>query len=88
MAKFGSTQKPIPPGIFLEHLHEQTIPEDPYVKPDEAGDPEAAPNPDVIQGPEAVNLVQEVLIVNPDWTLPFIVYLLMEDLPEDEVEAR
>ena len=30
----------------------------------------------------------EVLVVIPDWTVPYIAYLLRKELPEDEDEAR
>ena len=29
----------------------------------------------------------EVLVITPDWTVPYIAYLLRQELPEDEVEA-
>ncbi|XP_020177480.1 uncharacterized protein [Aegilops tauschii subsp. strangulata] len=32
LAKMGSTQKPIPKNVFLEHLHSPTIKEDPFVE--------------------------------------------------------
>src|SRR5215216_328496 len=30
----------------------------------------------------------DVLVITPDWTVPYIAYLLRQELPEDEVEAR
>ena len=30
----------------------------------------------------------EVLVVTPDWTVPYIAYILRKELPEDEEEAR
>ena len=30
----------------------------------------------------------EVLMITPDWTVPYIAYLLRQELPEDEDEAR
>ena len=29
----------------------------------------------------------EVLVIMPDWTVPYITYLLRQELPEDEDEA-
>ena len=30
----------------------------------------------------------EVLVITPDWTVPYISYILRKELPEDEEEAR
>ena len=30
----------------------------------------------------------EVLVVTPDWTIPYVAYILRKELPEDEEEAR
>ena len=30
----------------------------------------------------------EVLVITPDWTVPYIAYILRKELPEDEEEAR
>ena len=30
----------------------------------------------------------EVLVVTPDWTVPYIAYILRKELTEDEDEAR
>ena len=30
----------------------------------------------------------EVLAITPDWTIPYIAYILRKELPEDEEEAR
>ena len=30
----------------------------------------------------------EVLVIIPDWTVPYIAYILRKELPEDEEEAR
>lgn len=75
LSKLGATRKPIPPGIFLQHLHEPTVREDLYI------------DPTAVQDDEAVNLVQEVMVVNPHWTLPYIIYLFRKELPKNEVEA-
>ena len=34
-----------------------------------------------------VDLIMEVLVITPDWTVPYIAYLLRQELPEDEDEA-
>jgi hypothetical protein len=33
-------------------------------------------------------LVMEILVIIPNWTVPYIAYLLRQELQEDEVEAR
>ena len=30
----------------------------------------------------------EVLVITPDWTVPYIAYILRKELPEDEEEAQ
>ena len=34
-----------------------------------------------------VDLVMEVLVVIPDWTVSYIAYIVRKELPEDEDEA-
>ena len=34
-----------------------------------------------------VDLIMEVLVITPNWTVPYIVYILRKELPEDEDEA-
>ena len=35
-----------------------------------------------------VDLIMEVLVITPDWTVPYIAYILRKELPENEEEAR
>lgn len=35
-----------------------------------------------------IDLVHEVLVIIPEWTEPYIAYLLRQELPDNEVEAR
>ena len=35
-----------------------------------------------------VDLIMEVLAITPDWTVPYIAYILRKELAEDEEEAR
>ncbi|XP_073360339.1 uncharacterized protein [Aegilops tauschii subsp. strangulata] len=44
-------------------------------------------DPTEIEIPAVINLVMEILVITPDWTVPYIAYLLRKELPEDEVEA-
>ena len=35
-----------------------------------------------------VDLIMEVLVITPGWTVLYIAYILRNELPEDEEEAR
>jgi ribonuclease HI len=85
LAKMGSTQKEVPSGIFLEHLHKPTIKEDPFKE--QVQPSVGLKYPEDMEVPAVVDLVQEVLVVNPEWTLPYLAYLLRHELPDDKVEA-
>jgi ribonuclease HI len=86
LAKIGSTRKPIPSNVFLEHLHSPMVKEDPFTKePQQVVGPSDSTE---IEVPGVIDLVMEVLAITPDWTVPYIAYLLRQELPEDEVEAR
>lgn len=81
LAKLGSTRKAVPPEVFLEHLHEQTIMENPYANLDIPEQSARAENGEAVQILEVIDLIQEVLVINPDWTVPFIAYLLRKEPP-------
>ncbi|XP_020165627.1 uncharacterized protein [Aegilops tauschii subsp. strangulata] len=86
LAKMGSAQKMVPKNVFLERLHSPTIKEDPFVEdPLQPVDPS---NPNEVDIPAILDLVQEILIITPKWTEPYLAYLLRQELPEDEDEAR
>ncbi|XP_020158702.1 uncharacterized protein [Aegilops tauschii subsp. strangulata] len=85
LAKIGSTRKPIPNNVFLEHLHSPSVQEDPFTEePPQAITPT---DPTEIEVPAVIDLVMEILVITPNWTIPYITYLLRQELPEDEVEA-
>ena len=86
LAKIGSTRKPIPSNVFLEHLHTPSVQEDPFKE--DPPQPISSTNPTKIEVPDVVDLVMEVLVITPDWTVSYIAYLLRQELPEDEDEAR
>ena len=71
MSKLGSSRKPVPPDVFLEHL---------YVPSVRGADPE---NPDHVDSP-----VNAVMTVSPEWTKPFMDYLIDGTLPPEEVARR
>ena len=88
---------PIPDGVFYEVINKRSIKYKPPAKP--AGDPGAPSNtamdvdippneaeasdPTVVRGPAA-----QVFLVEALWTRPFLAYLLRQELPEDQTEAR
>src|SRR4051812_27493340 len=87
LAKLGSTRGQVPSGVYLEHLHAPTVKEDPYLE----ADPSMLPDeniPDKENIPAVVDLVFDIEIVPPEWTLPILRYLQNQELPEDEVEAK
>src|SRR5215216_3743433 len=86
LAKIGSTRKPIRSNVFLEHLHAPSIKEDPFTE--EPAQPVSPTDPAEVEVPAVVDLIMEILVVTPDWIVPYIAYLLRQELPQDEVEAR
>ena len=86
LAKIGSTRKPVPNNVFLEHLHSPTVKEDPFTKePPQVVEPSDSTEVEI---PAVIDLVMKILAITPDWTIPYIAYLLRQELPEDEVKAR
>ena len=71
LSKLGSGRKPIPAGIFLEHLRVPSV---------QGADPD---NPE-----RANSLAQQVMLVVPAWTTPYLDYLVNKTLPDDEVLRR
>ena len=45
-------------------------------------------NPIEVEVQAVVDLIMEVLVITPVWTMPYIAYLLRQEIPEDEVEVR
>ena len=86
LAKMGSTRKVVPQDIFLDHLHSPTIKENPFK--DEPPQPVGPSVPAEVEIPAIIDLIQEVLVITPEWTLPYLAYLLRQELQDDEVEAR
>ena len=54
----------------------------------ESPQPKSATDLTEVKIPSMVDLVMEVLVITPDWTVPYIAYILRKELPEDEEEAR
>jgi hypothetical protein len=59
--------------------------EDPFTE--EPPQPISASNPTEVDIPAVIDLVMEILVITPDWTVPYIAYILRQELPKDEVEA-
>ena len=45
-------------------------------------------DPTEVEVPAVVDLIMEVLVITPDWTVPYIAYILRKELPENEEEAQ
>ena len=86
MAKIGSKREDIPSNWFLEHIHTPSVQEDPFTE--EAPQPKSATDPTEVEVPAVVDLIMEVLIITPDWTMPYIAYIPRKELAENEEEAR
>ncbi|XP_020195368.1 uncharacterized protein [Aegilops tauschii subsp. strangulata] len=85
LAEHGSTQKVVPKNMFLEHLHLPTIKEDPFVE--ETPQPVRPSNSAEVDIPAVIGLAQEILVITPEWTKPYIAYLLRQELLKDDVVA-
>ena len=85
MAKIGSTRKEVPRNVFLEHLHSPTIKEDPFME--EPQQPVGPSNPTKVDIPVVIDLIQEVLVITPEWTMLYIAYLLRQEHPKNKIEA-
>ena len=86
LAKIGSKREAIPRNVFLEHIHSPSVQEDPFTE--ESPQPKSATDPTEVEIPAVVDLVMEVLVITPDWTVPYIADILRNELPEDKEEAR
>ena len=70
MAKIGSKRAAIPSNVFLEHIHTPSVQEDPLTE--EPPQPKSATDPAEVEVPAVIDLIMEVLVVTPDWTVPYI----------------
>ena len=59
---------------FLEHIHTPSVKEDPFTE--EAPQPKSVTDPTVVEVPAVVDLIMGVLVITPDWTVPYIAYIL------------
>ena len=72
LAKMGSRRAPVSTGVFIQQLHQPTIREE-----------HAEPADSITSKPDAV-----ILSITPEWTAPYLNYLLNDELPEDRTEAE
>ena len=87
LANIGSTRGPIPLGVFLEQIDRRSIKPKKPLGPSTStvGAEVAAPaDPEV---PAAADAPEEVLLVEPVWTRPFLDYMAHKQLPGGVVEA-
>ena len=67
-AKIGSKRESIPSNVFLEHLHTPSFQEDPFIE--EPPQPKSSADPIEVEIPVLVDLIMEILVVIPNWTVP------------------
>ena len=68
--------------MFLEHIHTPSVQEDPFTE--EALQPKSVTDPTEVEVPAVVELIMEVLVITPDWTVSYFAYILRKELPENE----
>ena len=73
LSRLGSQRKPVPPNVFLVVLH------NPSVK---------LPTEEDLAVPDPEAQLVVALHVIPDWTVPYLAYMNLGVLPEDETLAR
>ncbi|KAK1670885.1 hypothetical protein QYE76_059044 [Lolium multiflorum] len=87
LANIGSMCSPIPDGVFYEVITQRSIKEKASAPPRPSADEsEASPQQAAEESPPP--LAEQVLLLEPLWTKPFLAYLTKQELPEDPVEAR
>src|SRR4051812_5457430 len=94
LANIGSTCSPIPDGVFYEVISKRSIKSRTPAKPSTNSEdspsigtenPEETPAP---SNADEQHLAAQVFLVEALWTRPFLAYLLRQELPEDQDEAR
>src|SRR5664279_4757484 len=89
LANIGSTRAPIPPGVFLESIDQRSIKVKKLVDSDTTTTlPEATTTDFEAPATADDTMPEQVMLVEPTWTQPFLSYMLRKELPEDKMEAR
>ena len=84
MARIGAKRDAVPPNIFVERLFKPFVlweEESRNNKPEQA-----APTGD--SADDITPSAHDIMAVIAPWTEPFLAYLLRQELPEDQNEAR
>jgi hypothetical protein len=83
LAKLGSSQGMVPPGVFMQELHEPSINKaiSKSNKTVESIDGTAAPADDKSNS-------SDIMMVDSDWRTPFMIYLKTGGFPEDKDERE
>src|SRR3954467_14188869 len=92
LARIGAKRDAVPPNIFLERLFKPSVTwegELPDNSPDLAAQPDAEQS-DIVGGSatEITSSSHVIMAVIAPWTEPFLAYLIRQELPEDQNEAR
>src|SRR5690606_30576136 len=87
LANIGSTCSAIPDGVFYEVINQRSIKVKTSTPPIQSATDSGAALQEakekIADGPS-----QQVLLLEPVWTKPFLAYLLRQELPDDPAEAR
>jgi hypothetical protein len=78
---------PIPDGVFYEVITQRSIKEKVSTPPKTSADESEASLQQAAEESPAKS-AEQVLLLEPLWTKPFLAYLTKQELPEDPVEAR
>ena len=74
LPRIGSRRETPPPDVFLDHIY------NPSIKPPREID---------LAVPDAPDMAHVLAVrVTPEWTEPYMAYLLQQKLPSNELEAR
>src|SRR5664279_5013035 len=89
LANIRSTRAPIPPSVFLEAIDQRSIRvKKPVDSHEQATLPKAATTDSEEPATAEDPILEQVRLVAPTWTQPFLAYMLRKELREDTMEAR
>jgi hypothetical protein len=81
LAKLGSSRAMVPPGVFLQELHELSI-----AKALAKASKVAKSSQEILSPAESISESPEVMDIHSDWRASFMIYLRIGGLPEDKDE--
>jgi hypothetical protein len=87
LENIGSTCSAIPDGVLYEVINQRSIKVKNSAPPEKSTTDSGATPQDVAED-IVVEPEQQVLLLEPVWTKPFLAYLLPHELPDDPAEAR